>query len=210
MPAINVAAMPQRTRIRVFVDFWNFSLSIRSEDPNFKIDWRKVGPTLAAEAGKIVDPASAMSFEGVHVYGSYDPANPKDNKLKNWFSNTLDKMPGAHVVVVERQKKKGHVKCPRCQHEAKICVSCGADLRGTEEKGIDTRIATDLISLAWSQAYDVAVLVSSDKDFVPVAEFLQLKGIKIVHGCFPPLGSQLSQKCWGNIPIPQYMHQFSR
>jgi uncharacterized LabA/DUF88 family protein len=30
-----------------------------------------------------------------------------------------------------------------------------------------------MMSLAWSGGYDVAVLVSADRDFVPVAEELQ-------------------------------------
>ena len=34
----------------------------------------------------------------------------------------------------------------------------------------------------------VAVLVSSDRDFVPVAEFLETRGIKVIRGAFPPKG----------------------
>lgn len=63
-------------------------------------------------------------------------------------------------------------------------------------------------SLAWSKAYDVAVLVSADRDFVPVAEFLQNEGLKVVHGCFPPKGSHLSQKCWGNLNLTKLMPAF--
>ena len=199
-----------RLRVRVFVDFWNFTLSVRNVDPDFKIDWRQVGPVLATAAAEIVDKSSVPTFEGLHVYGSYDPANPKDNKLKEWFANTLDKMPGTQVVAVERQKKRGYVKCPKCQVETKTNYSCSSDLRGTEEKGVDTRIVTDMISLAWSNAYDVAVLISSDKDFVPVAEFLQSKAVKVVHGAFPPLGSLLSQRCWGNFGLQQHMPKFKR
>lgn len=204
------AAPPQKIKVRVFVDFWNLTLSVRRHDASFKIDWKKMGVALAQEAAKLVDPNGLSSFEGMHVYGSWDPANANDNKLKHWFNNTLDKMPGTYIVAVERQRKKGHIKCPKCQTEAKACASCGADLRGTEEKGVDTRMATDMISLAWSSAYEIGVLVSSDKDFVPVAEFLQTKGIKIIHGSFPPLGINLSQKCWGNLPIPPLLNQFKR
>ena len=63
-------------------------------------------------------------------------------------------------------------------------------MRGTEEKGVDVRMATDMISLAWADNYDIAVLVSSDRDFVPVAEFLETRGIKVIHGAFPPMGAQ--------------------
>lgn len=162
------------------------------------------------EAGKLVDPAAVTVFEAMHVYGSFDPAKNNDAKLRNWFTNWLDKLPGVHVALLERQRKRGYHKCPQCQAEATTCNSCGGDLRGTEEKGVDTRIATDLISLAWANGYDVAVLVSADRDFIPVAEFLQSKGIKVVHAAFPPSGSQLSQKCWGNFSIPGLMPAFRK
>lgn len=207
------AIVPQPTpslRVRIFVDFWNFSLSLRRADNAFMVDWKPVGPLFAAEAGKLVDPKAQVVFEALHVYGSFDPAKPQDNKLKNWFTNTLDKMPGAHVVLVERQQKMGYPKCPQCQTEATHCASCQADMRGTEEKGVDTRIVADMISLAWANAYDVAVLVSSDRDFVPVADFLQTKGIKVVHGAFPPKGSHLTQKCWANFSIIGLMPQIKR
>ena len=174
------------------------------------VDWRPVGPLFAREAGNLVDPLATAVFEALHVYGSFDPNKPQDARLKNWFTNTLDRMPGTHVVLVERQKKMGYPKCPQCQTEAAECASCGADMRGTEEKGVDTRIVADMISLAWANAYDVAVLVSSDRDFVPVAEFLQTKGIKVVHGAFPPKGSNLSQKCWANFDIIGLMSQIRR
>ena len=81
-------------------------------------------------------------------------------------------------------------------------------MRGTEEKGVDVRMATDMISLAWVDNYDIAVLVSSDRDFVPVAEFLQTRGIKVIHGAFPPKGAQLTRKCWGSINIVSLRNGF--
>ena len=197
-------------RVRVFVDFWNFSLSLQRVDPEFKVNWQTLGSFLAKEAGAIVDSSSSITYEGIHVYGSYDPNKPKDSKLKNWFINTLDKMAGVSVVLQERQRKRGYPRCPSCQAEARICDACGGDMRGTEEKGVDTRIATDIVSLAWANGFNCAVLVSSDRDFVPVAEFLQTKGIKVVHGAFPPSGSALSQKCWGHLNLPKMRNGFQR
>jgi len=208
--AVAAAAPAGRTRVRVFIDFWNFTLSVRQADSKFLIDWGAVGPLLSTEAGLLVDKSSVAMFEGMHVYGSFDPAKANDAKLRNWFRNTLDKMPGVKVTLLERQQKKGYPKCPHCQVEATHCQKCNGDLRGTEEKGVDTRIVTDMISLAWANAYDVAVLVSSDRDFVPVAEFLQTKGIKVIHGALPPLGSHLSQASWANLRIPNLMKSFRR
>ena len=83
-------------------------------------------------------------------------------------------------------------------------------MRGTEEKGVDTRIATDMIKLAWVDNYDVAVLISADRDFVPVVEFLNARGFKTIHGAFLHQGSQLTQTCWGNIQISQIADRFRR
>jgi len=61
-------------------------------------------------------------------------------------------MPGVHVVLLPRQRKRGYPRCPACQAETNTPHACGADMRGTEEKGVDTRIVTDMISLAWVNA----------------------------------------------------------
>ena len=81
-------------------------------------------------------------------------------------------------------------------------------MRGTEEKGIDVRMATDMISLAWADNYDIAVLVPSDRDFVPAAEFLETQGIKVIHGKFPPRGAQLTARCWGSVNIAGLREEF--
>ena len=90
-------------------------------------------------------------------------------------------------------------KCPQRHHGTKACPECGADMRGTGEKGVDVRMAADMIQLAWVYNEDVAGLASSDADFVPVAEFLERRGIKVIHGTFPPKGHHLSSCCWGRI-----------
>jgi uncharacterized LabA/DUF88 family protein len=66
------------------------------------------------------------------------------------------------------------------------------------------------MGLAWAGNYDVAVLVSSDRDFIPVAKFLDTKDFKVIHGAFPPKGSELTQKCWGSIALPTIRHLFQR
>ena len=104
---------------------------------------------------------------------------------------------------------------PSAEHRVRVRVfvdfwNFQADMRGTEEKGVDTHIATAMISLAWIDNYDVAVLVSSDRDFIPVVEFLETRGIKVVHGAFPPAASDLTRKCWGSVAIPDIQERFRR
>ena len=193
-------------RIHVFVDFWNYTLNARSHDHAFSTDWARFPKILTREAGALVDPGALAIYAGMNVYGSYNAGT--EAGLKKWASNVLDTFPGVNAIFKQRTKKKSFPKCPACHGEAQNCVSCGADMRGTEEKGVDTRIATDIVSLAWEGAFDIAVLVSSDQDFVPAAEYLQSKGIKVIHGGFPPKGMLLKQKCWGAIDITTHMDDF--
>lgn len=204
-----------RIRVRVFVDFWNFDISMRQRgfyDEGYKVDWSNLGPRLARKAGCVVDPEASITYQGMNVYGSYDPSNRKDGGLRRWMENTVGRFPGVTCLMLPRQRKREGPKCPSCHEEVRFCPipECRGDMRGTEEKGVDTRIATDLISLAWDGNYDVAVLVSSDRDFVPVAGFLGNRGLKVIHGAFPPNASELTQACWGSIAIPDIRDEFRR
>ena len=73
-----------------------------------------------------------------------------------------------------------------------------------------TLIATDMIRLAWEDAYDVAVLATSDSDLVPAVQFLNLKGLKVVQAGFPPVGVDLATKCWGSFDVYQDRKQVLR
>ena len=197
-------------RVMVFVDFWNFQLQLNNLEPNFLIDWHRLGAVVAREAQRIVDADALLSYQGMNVYGSYDPSSPSDQKLHQWTTNFLARQPGVQVTMLERQRKRKGPTCPACHEEMAKCNECGADMRGTEEKGVDTRIATDMIKLAWVDNYDAVVLLSSDRDFVPIVEFLGTRGIKAIHAAFPPQGAMLTRSCWGNINLPAIRESFRR
>ena len=196
----------QRHRVRVFVDFWNYTLSMRDVDKGFRTDWSRLGPVLTHAATTAIDDTASGTYQGLNFYGSYDPA--KDRKLHRWATTVVDTFAGVSVSIVPRQKKHSPPACPACHELVSTCPACGANMRGTEEKGVDVRMATDMISLAWVDNYDIAVLLSSDRDFVPVAQFLETRGIKVIHGAFPPKGAQLTQRCWGSINIADLCENF--
>lgn len=60
-----------KNRIRVFIDYWNFQLTLNEqeaafrkvEDIRMKIDWRRLGPWLAENACEAIaiDPADMRS-----------------------------------------------------------------------------------------------------------------------------------------------------
>jgi uncharacterized LabA/DUF88 family protein len=185
------------SRVRIFVDFWNFSLDMRDFDENYRLDWQRMPSILVAKA---TDGIASGSYEGTHVYASVDSGNPKDASLANFLSNTLDRMPGYQVKVKQRGIAK-RVRCKECGTEITDCPSCNKRLKRTVEKGVDTSIVTDMLQHAWDDTYDLAILLSSDSDFIPAVEFLDRRGKKIVHASFSVLGRELASKCWKQINL---------
>ena len=104
----------QRYRARVFVDFWNFTLSMRDVDANFRTDWAKLGPVLAAMAVDRIDNRIPCEYQGLNFYGSYDPASNADRNLFRWATTKVDTFPGVSVSIVRRQKKRSPPRCPAC------------------------------------------------------------------------------------------------
>ena len=54
-----------------------------------------------------------------------------------------------------------------------------------KEKGCDTALATDLVSLAAADEYDTAIIVASDGDYAPAAKALRDYGKSIEVVYFP-------------------------
>ncbi len=195
-------------RVRVFVDYWNVQLTLNEKetsrsgnpDSRIKIDWKNIGDLLAEKAAQIAKVEKNYSFDGVIIYGSHNPLNDKGKKFKKWMTTWLNRQPSVQVKCLERQAKNPP-NCPSCHKPIEKCPACNEKMIGSVEKGVDTFIGTDMIRLAWENAYDIAVLASSDRDFVPAVEFLNSKGIKVIQAGFPPSGVNLATSCWASFDI---------
>ena len=198
-------------KVRVFIDFWNFQLSARDAlGRNTRADWERLPRWLGTEAAARITgiDAASLRYEGAMVYVSAAPGE-REAGLRTWATKFLARVPGVTVVLKDRVKKHPPV-CQACHKPVATCCNCGAALSLTEEKGIDVAIAADMIRLAWEEAYDWAVLVSSDRDFIPAVEFLNGKGRKVLHAGFPPRGSELASKCWGSIDLLPHLPALER
>ena len=70
-------------RVRVFVDFWNFTLFMKDLDEGFLVDWSKLGPVLAAAAAEVINSEAAGEYQGLKCYGSYTKTD-QGRKLHGW------------------------------------------------------------------------------------------------------------------------------
>jgi len=200
------------------VDYWNFQLTLNAReqdatgqnDVRFKIDWRGLPIWLAQKAAEITGIAN-YTFEGAIIYASYNPNTSEGRGFNNWATSWLNRQPGIQVQCHARQPRNPP-QCPVCHRTIARCPhqGCGAQLSGTIEKGVDTAIATDMIRLAWEDAYDIAVLASSDADLVPAVHFLDQKGRKVIQAGFPPSGVQLATSCWASFDIFRHRQELRR
>ena len=195
-------------RTRIFIDFWNFQLSLNdAAGDKYRVDWKKISPWLKEEASRAI--GQPLIYDGTQVYMSYDPRNQKDKKLRDFALNTLDRFPGIQVYMLERRALSSPT-CPHCHSEIDNCPHCGKELTRTVEKGVDTAIVTDILKLVWEGALDVALLVSSDRDFIPAVEMLATKGYKVINAHFPPTGMNLARTCWASIDLRNGLKDFER
>jgi uncharacterized LabA/DUF88 family protein len=74
--------------------------------------------------------------------------------------------------------KAGHLKI----RESSACVHCGKKTLVLQEKGVDVRVATDLV-LARQDTISI-VLASSDSDLIPSLEASKRAGLKVIYLCY--------------------------
>ena len=97
----------------------------------------------------------------------YDAINePLDSKKSGFF----DKLRELEITIVTKKLRHKSVMCPHCRK---------VDDNIPYQKGVDVALVTDLMSLAIEKAFEVAILVSGDNDFVDAINFIKSKGIKV-------------------------------
>ena len=95
------------------------------------------------------------------------PAADDDPRLHSFWARKLAAMGRRGVVVYSRplRYRKRTVSLSDGTHHSHLT---------RVEKGVDVRIALDIVALARRRAYDVALVMSQDQDFTEVAEEIRI------------------------------------
>jgi len=197
-------------RTRIFIDFWNFQLNWNQRAGGDNIDWTLVPRVLLDEARKKLEAAGiaeGLALEETLVYASYNPRT--EGKLRGWLEGFLDRQPSFNVKIRERRSQPRKIHCSACGTYTERC-QCGAPFMWAPEKGVDTAIVTDLLSLAGEDAYDVAILLSSDADHIPAVEWIQARGRKVINATWAGHGFDLKRTCWADIELDSVMPLLKR
>lgn len=107
-------------------------------------------------------------LERIYYYNTYSPSeDPEEQKSQQKF---LDKLGWISYL----QKRMGRlipkeyiVRCPNPDCKTEFTFKTHI------QKGVDTRIAVEMVTLAVSDAYDIAILVSGDEDLVEAVDYIR-------------------------------------
>ena len=147
-----------------------------------------------------------LDFQGMRVYTSCDP---EDENLRRWPESFLERQSGISVVTLER-RRLDHIRCRSCGYESTTCPSCGQPLVWSAEEGVEAALITDLYELSAGGALDVALLVSSDSDFVFPVAGLQGRGVKVINAAWKGAGQELARASWATLDLDEMIPQLVR
>lgn len=193
------------SRVRVFIDYWNFANnwnSFTGHFPDKNMDWAAL-PRAILEALHDIPQLSNTNkdLRGVKVYASSLPMAisndlgfdeeerlKEDLRLSDWLEHELDQLTAYTVDITQRSDRP--LRCDVCKTENSHFV----------EQGVDTKIAIDLVSLASSDLYDIAVLITDDGDLVPSTQCVQdTLDKQVVHIGFKDLKTEVRKEAWGHL-----------
>lgn len=158
----------KKERISIFIDGSNLYYSIRDLGVE-KIDFNKLVGLLKKD----------RLLVSVFYYNA--PLDISVNSTKYWdqqkFFDTLRRIPGFNVVLARLRKHKKE--------------DGSYDF---EVKGDDIYLAVDLVSGAYENLYDTALIISGDEDFVPAIRKVQKLGKKVENIYFCTTSSNYLKK----------------
>lgn len=144
-------------------------------------------------------------YYNVRLIQSYDPVSYAKQRR---FLSRLAQIPTFEFRPGRLVKRPVNYKCPKCKTEVNppACTKCGLPLPNETfiEKGVDVFLATDMVSKAFDNLYDTAILVSRDGDFVPAVKEVRRLHKKVINVDVPRLDGKpsfLSQICDQFVPL---------
>jgi len=215
-----------------FIKTWNSVVHSRDRPLAHDIDWQMLPKVLLDEAGDWLTKArkapQALLYRGMHVYGTlfedsyfalletmlrHEQSAPHKLSLPiRLRKETIDKWHEEneqHKIELTREigNVTGCVMVPiyrRTPREDQLasCQYTSGGIPIAPEKMLDTFIATDLVGDATFDAYDVALLVTEDSDFVPAVEFVQeMRNKQVIHVGFGGHSNDLRAACRHRIDL---------
>lgn len=170
-----------KKRVMVFIDGSNLYHSLKSLGVK-KINFRRLLKNITKDN---------LLVSTKYYNASLDISMGKD---KYWeqqkFFDILRKIPDFHVILCRMRKHKK------------------SNQTFFDVKGDDVYLAVDLVSGAYENLYDIAIIVSGDEDFVPAIKKSQKLGKEVVNAYFKPTSSSyLKHVCDRSFDVESILNE---
>ena len=177
-------------KVCIFIDGQNFYRSLLRYDETIRVDYDRLATWITQAVG-----GPSAFFGGAYYYVGVSADAPP---LVENFLKGLELRPGYFVKREGRVRRTGR------------CPACNADYDYTTEKRVDTRLVADLIHYAANGAYEAAVLVSGDDDFVPAVEAVNALGkqVWVATWSAEELSTDLRVRCFGQLRLSEGIQAF--
>ncbi len=168
-------------RVMVFIDGSNLYYGLKEALGHARVDFQRFCSLLGGSSRRLVH----AHYYNVPLRQVDDPVRYAGQQK---FLAQLRKIPYFTIHLGRLVDREREETCPQCS--AKYTV------KYQTEKGVDVQIASHMLTFAFDNQYDTAILVSQDGDFAPVvAEILRLNK-QVENAEFPHrLPSFLSRAC---------------
>jgi len=146
-------------RVMIFIDGSNLYKRTKSLiDEGKQVDIEKLAHKLLGK----------RELRRIYYYNTYSPSeDPEEQKSQQKFLGKLGWINYLQKRIGRLIPKEYTVKCPNPDCETVF------PFKTHIQKGVDTRIAVDMVTLAVSDGYDTAVLVSGDEDLVEAVDYIR-------------------------------------
>jgi uncharacterized LabA/DUF88 family protein len=149
-------------RVCIFIDGSNLYHGLKANYGNTRIDFKKLGDVLR----------EGRQLLRIYYYNVPLDAReePEEYKRQQQFFDRLNKTDYLELrfgrLVKRTVKNKWCQSCARERGVKLVCQECGSQITGEfrTEKGVDVKLAVDMLSLAATNTYNTAILVSGDGD----------------------------------------------
>jgi len=197
------------SRIMIFVDGSNYYHSLKKSFHTAKVDFQKISNFLIKDEDLIniyfyVSPVPWQ--EDAEKYSSQQKYFEKLKLIKRLelILGRLEHRSNKKMEKVKKDFQKLFIESkPNLNpnqikefEDVKLNIDDVLKFGNKVEKGVDVNLAIDLVTFAFENKYDIAILISNDSDFVPAVKKAQNYGKKVYNVKFPKCDAHhLSKTC---------------
>ena len=142
----------ERGKTICFIDESNFYHG--QVESGWKIDWKKFQEYLGR---------NGQVWQTFYFGSAFEP----DDEIRNSFYQHLADQLRWEVTLYALGRKT--VLCSHCGHKEVVPA----------EKGVDVGVATKMLMLGMNRAYETAVLVAGDRDYLEPVRFVKSLGLRV-------------------------------